>query len=457
MARSADFALDTAPTRYPRWLWLFVMAVVIVIAGGAALDRWRVTERTTALDPSALRPGYGSRTFAEAMAIADRSVANARESLQFAPREWLRQEGLARALIARYRLGGSFDDLAEADRRLDEGLSATPDPAGPALTKAILAGLVHRTRQTEIALARVERAAVPDAADLADVAALRGDIALQRGDLAGADRLFARAQALAPGAGIGVRQAVLAAQSGRRADARRQLEALLAKPRQPPSALAETMLIRANFAYWAGDWDDAGRWVGAAQRAFPGYWLADAYAAQQFALAGRTDEAIRAYRIVAERSGRPEAMDALAHLLRLQGQAAASKIWAARVAAGWEQRGRLFPEAVAHHRAEHELAVGSAVRARSFAAADAAARPQAPNLVLLARAELLGGRPQAARALLERAERQGWVSAGQEMARAEVAAALGDAGEAEAARKRAEAINPRAADPRTRLIWFGHD
>ena len=149
--------------------------------------------------------------------------------------------------------------------------------------------------------------------------------------------------------------------------------------------------------------------------------------------------------------------DALAHQLRLEGQGAESRAWAAKAAAGWEARARLFPEAVVHHQAEHEIAVGSASRALAFAQADIAQRPQAPSLILLARALLSAGRPGEALAALDRAAAQGWVSAGQEMARAEVLAALGRTSDSNAARARAEAINPRAADPRTRLIWFGHD
>ena len=50
-----------------------------------------------------------------------------------------------------------------------------------------------------------------------------------------------------------------------------------------------------------------------------------------------------------------------------------------------------------------------------------------------------------------------WVSSGPQMARAEVLAALGRTADSDAARDRAAQINPRAADPRVRLIWFGHD
>ena len=455
MTRAA--ALDRPrPFAVPRWLWTLALAVLLVMGGGVAWDRWQ-GGANAGLDPAALRPWFGPPTFAEAAAQADREVDGRRESLVRAPGEWVLGEQLALALIARWRLIGDYDDLAEADRLLAAGMGGTSGPAGPVVTEATLAVLVHRLDRAEAALARFSRSVVPDARDSADAAALAGDIAFQRGDLAATTGKYALAVRLAPSAAGDVRLALLPALRGEPERSIAQLERIIATPRQAPWTLASLMLRRAQLALQRGDWSRAGRWVGAAQRAFPGWWLADSYAAQQFALAGRTEDAIRAYGIVARRTDRPEVQDALAHLLRLQGQGAESRAWAAKAAAGWEARARLFPEAVIHHQAEHELVVGSAARALAFARADAAQRPQAPNLVLLARALLSAGRASEALAALDRADAQGWVSAGQQMARAEGLAALGRTADSEAARARAEAINPRAADPRTRLIWFGHD
>lgn len=455
MTRSAPL---TPPSgRSGRWPLLLAAAVGLLIALGAGWDRWHSSEIATALDPGQVRPGYGPANYGQALARAEAHLASARASYTLGPDQWLRGEVLARALVARWRLAGDYRDLAEADALLNRGLAEAPDPSGPALERAVLSVLVHRLGQAEAALARVSRAVVPEPADTADAAALSGDIALQRGRLELAARHFNGALAIDKATGITLRGAMLEAWRGDRKAAAKGLEELIARPRQQPVVLAELMLQRATVAYMTGDWDAAGRWVGAAQRVFPGYWLADAYAAQQFALAGRTADAIRAYETVARRSGRPEVQDALAHLLRLEGRGAESRAWAAKAAAGWEARGRLFPEAVAHHRAEHELTVGSAARALAYAQADAGPRPQAPNLVIYARALLSAGRPREALAALDRADAQGWVSAGQQMARAEVLAALGRTADSEAARAKAEAINPHAADPRTRLIWFGHD
>ena len=453
-SRFLSGAIPPAKAR-PRWAWLAFVAALAVIVAGLAIDRWRAAP--VALDPATLRAGYGPASFAEAEAIAQRNLAAARDSVARFPGEWLREEAVARALIARFRQTDDYRDLAEADAILDRAIATTPDPAGPVLSKAMLAIMVHRLDQADAALARFARWAAPDPADSADAAALAGDVALQRGDLIAAGKHFALAERIGASPGIGLRRALLAAQRGERAEAKRASEALLAKPRQQPSVLAELALQRANLAYREGDWDGAAGWVKAANRVYPGYWLGEAYAAQNKALAGETAAAADAYRTLAMRTGRPEVMDALAHLLRLEGRVPESRSWAGRAAAGWEQRGALFPEAVAAHRAEHELAVGSAARALGFAQADAARRPHGPSLALLARTLLLAGRPRQALAALDRAERQGWVGAGLLGLRADAAAALGDSAGAEAARERALAINPKASDPRARLIWFGHD
>ena len=444
------------PVRALRWAAMLALAAMLVIAGGVALDQWRAAAKS-ALDPAALRPWFGPATFAEAVAAADQTVAGRRESLALAPTEWLPGESLAQALMVRWRLTGDYADLTEAQRLLDVGVAKTNGPSGPLVAAAALGVLVHRLDKADAALARFAGAVVPETGEAAEAAALAGDVALQRGLYDTARAKYAAAARIAPAPGGDLRLALLPAMRGEPERAVAKLETLLAVPRQQPAALASLMLRRAQLDLQRGDWAGAGRWTGAAQRAFPGWWLADAHAAQQFALAGRTAEALRAYRIVAERSQRPEVMDALAHLLRLEGQGAASRAWAAKAAAKWAAIGIAFPEAVAHHRAEHELAVGSAPRALVFAQADAAARPQAPNLVLLARALLAAGRPREALGLLDRADAQGWVSANQHLTRAEALAALGQSEASNAARSAAEALNARSADPRARLVWFGHD
>ena len=447
------------PQPYPafnfrRWAWLALAAALLVAAIGAAADRLRSPPTPATV---ASRAAYGPASFAEALEATERRVVAGRKATARAPDDWLPAEQLASALIARSRLTGSYPDLAEADRLLDRGLSIAPDPAGPVLTQAALALYTHRLDKADAGLARFARWKVPNRADKAYAMAMAGDIALQRGRLDEAAGQYAMSEAMAPSLGTELRQASLAAARGRREDAIGTLEKVLGRPHRQRSDFAQLALQRANLAYAQGQWEVAGRWIAAANRTYRGDWLGEAYAAQQQALAGHGERAIAAYEAIAKRTGRPEVMDALAHLLRLEGQANASHQWAERAARGWEARQALFPEAAAAHYAEHELALGRVDRALALAEADVARRPYGPSIALLARALILSGRPREALSWLDRSERQGWVSAGQLMLRADAAAALGDRAGSDAARARAEALNPRAADPLTRLIWFGHD
>lgn len=438
-----------------RWAVIFVAAVALAIAGGAVRDR--LVEPEQGLDPAGLVAGHGPADYKAALSRAELDLASARRQWALAPGEWLRGEFLARALLARHRVTGDYADLVEADRLLDAGLARAPDPSGPALSRASLSLYLHRLPEAEAALARASRWFISTPAERADALALGGDIAQQRGNLLEARRAYARSQALAPDFGVVLRQTVLLGRTGERAEAKAGLEKLLARPRQPPGVLAELALQRAQLAYAEGEWEDAGRWVGAADRLFPGYWLTQAYSAQALALAGRRDEAVRRYAAIAAARNSPEVMDALAQLLRLEGRRSDSMAWWRRADALWRERLRLFPEATALHAAEHALIGGRVDEALELARAEVRRRPHGATLSLLARAALVAGRPDEALAALDRAERQGWVSAGLLMLRSEAAASLGDEEASATARDRAEEINPRAADPRTRLIWFGHD
>ncbi|MFC4295718.1 tetratricopeptide repeat protein [Novosphingobium tardum] len=440
-----------------RWAALLALAALLVIGGGAALDAWRAHRAAVSADPAALSPGFGPRNYFEALARADGGVDEARRRLAMAPGEWLREEGLARQLVSRHRLTGDYADLAEAERLLDDATARAPDPGGPVLSQAQLAVLLHRLAAAEAALAEFARFAAPEPGESADAEALRGDIALQRGQMDEAARHYARGEALAPSAGLELRSAVLDLRRGHRDAAREAMNRLLLRPRQSPAALAQLALQRAALAYAEGSWDEARRWIAAADRTFPGYWLVEAHGAQALALSGRTAEAIGAYAAVARKSQAPEVMDALALLLRMEGRPKQSREWSDRAGKLWQERLARFPEAARQHAAEHELIAGNPERAVALARADVAARPHGAAIVVLARALVLAGRPAEALACLDRAQAQGWTSAGSLMQRAEAEAALGNGPASAAARTRAEAINPRAADPRTRLIWFGHD
>ncbi|WP_225206925.1 tetratricopeptide repeat protein [Novosphingobium huizhouense] len=441
------------------WPWLLLVAALVVLAAGFGVRSWRAHHQGPPdPDPAAIRPGFGPKSAAAAIALADTQITGAREGVAEGGTDWLHLEILADTLVGRYRLTGDWADLAEADRTLDRAMASVESPGGPSLSRAALANTLHRLPQVGQALARFDaQAARPLPDEAASAFALRGDVAMQRGDYAAAREWYGRAEAAASNAGLALRQSMLALRTGDGELARRRVNAVLRGKRLTRQALQTAALQRATIAYATGDWATAGRWIRWGDALFPGFWLAQAFAAQQAAIEGRVDEAVRRYGELAERTNAPEVMDALAHLLRLQGKRDASRFWAARAGALWAQRLALLPEAAYAHAAEHELAVGDPARALDLARKDAALRPHGATLALLARAQLLTGDAAGALATIERAQHGGWRSALLLMQKGEALDALGRDGEAETARRAALAINPHAADPAARYVWFGHD
>lgn len=447
-----------ADRRRIAWPWLLLLAVLVVVAGGYGLQRWRGQAGPPDPAPSEIRPWFGPKTAAEAIAAADVQIAGARERIAQGQRDWLHLEILGDTLVGRYRLTGNWADLAEGDRTLDEAMALAEFPAGPSLSRAALADTLHRLPQAEQALARFDAQKARPLDDEASSAwALRGDIALQRGQYAAAREHYGKAEQAANNAGLALRQSMLALRTGDPERARRRVNAVLRGKRLTRQALASAALQRATIAYATGDWATAGRWIRWADAAFPGHWLAQAFAAQQEAIEGRPDEAVRRYTTLATRTRAPEVMDALAHLLRLQGQRDASRAWAAKAGTLWTERLKLLPEAALSHAAEHELALGDPARALVLARRDTELRPHGATFALLARAQLLTGDAAGALATIDRAEAGGWHSALLLLQKGEALDAQGKGDAAQDARTDALRRNPRATDAAARFIWFGHD
>lgn len=434
------------------------MAVLVVATVGYGVQRWRHHQGPPDPALTEIHPWFGPKTAAEALAATSVQIDGGRERLAKGQRDWLHLEILADTLVARYRLTGSYADLAEADRLLDEAMALAEFPAGPSLSRAALSATLHKLPGAEQALARFDaQKARPFEDEASSALALRGDIALQRGDYAAARDAYARAAQAANNAGLAMRQSALALHTGDPELARRRINAVLRGKRLTRPVLAAAALQRATIAYAMGDWPAAHSWIDAANALFPGQWLAEAMAAQQLAVEGNADEAARRYAALATRTNAPEVMDALAHLLRLQGKGTDSRAWAARASVIWAERLAALPTAASAHVIEHELAVGDPARALGLALDDARRRPSGASLSLLGRARLLTGDAQGALETLRRAEQGGWQSSTLLLDKADALDALGRASEAQAARNAAKARNPHATDPAARFIWFGHD
>lgn len=450
--------MDSVRQRSARWPWMLLLAVLLVSAGAIAWDKWKSRQGPPDPLPSQVQPAFGPRNQLELEQSALVAVDGGRTRLALASDEWLRQEMLARALVKRFRATGSYADLAEADALLDKGMAGSPAPAGPSLSRAEVSLLVHRLDAANTSLERFfAQVGEPDSEESAGAWSIRGDIAFQRGDIKAARLAFARAEEFDNNAAVALRQSMLALRSGDADLARRRVNAILRAPKLNRWVKAQIALQRTTIAYASGDWRAAGTWARFADVFFPGHPLAQAYVAQTQALEGDINGAVERYKAIVAKAPLPEVMDALAFTLRLQGRGPESRAWAAKAGVLWAERYRLLPEAAAAHLVEHELALGDPRLALPIARADAARRPHGASLTLLARAQLLTGDAKSALATLQRAERTGWRSSGLYLALADAHAALGDDDAAGDARDDALALNPKATDPASRYIWFGHD
>lgn len=441
----------------PRTYHWFVVALLAVLAV-AAVDYWRdrpVDVPAADLDPAALRPGPGPRTFTEALASADHAVEGARQRLAASPDEWLRMEVLARALTARYRLTADAADLAEADRLLDRAIASAPWPAGPALSRAAVSLAVHDLDAAETALARFDASVVPPPAEeQAEARSVRCEIAFQHGRVEDARRLCAPGGDLA----TALRGANIAAKTGETGQAALAVEALLRRPGLPPATLATLALQRASLALAEGDWEASGRWArAAAERVFPGYWLSEAYVAQQYALEGNRAEARRRYAGLAERTGDADVLDALAVLAQADGRTEEARGWAARAGAAWRERSGLLPLAYAGHQAEHLLLHGAPRAALALTARDYRRRPHPATTVHYALALQRNGQPGRALAVVRGGEAQGFLTADMKLAEATALGALGRAAEGGQVLAEARRLNPRIDSFRQQFVTFAQN
>ncbi|WP_188643492.1 hypothetical protein [Tsuneonella deserti] len=408
----------------------------------------------SALNPATLVPGYGPANFDAALAAAERKVAAKRELLAQEPDDWLRIEGVARALLQRARLTASAPDMAEANRLLERGMELAPWPAGPVLSRAGAALTVHDLAEAEQTLDRFDAAVVLAAAsEAAEERGIRCEIAYERGAFAQARELCGTGGDLS----VGLRRANLALGSGDPATAAAIVEAALRQPRQTPLQLANLMLQRTAIALAAGEWENAGRWARAAEQVFPGYWLAQAYVAQSRALEGDTAGAEAAYRQIAGRTGNPDVHGALVVLAEARGDGAAARHYLQQAGKGWAERVSLLPQTYANHYAEYQALTGNVAGALRTAEADYARRPFLPVMTdyvfVLGKAEQWGRIVEVVR----RGELAGYRSATLKLAAAHALAQLGRPGDAARMRAAGLRMNPRVEDPRQAFVHFRQD
>lgn len=437
-----------------------LILVGLLMAGAALANSFVKTPppRMGAVEKLAtLRPNFGPSNFTDAVAAVDDQLALANERIIRSPGDWLNQESFARASMARFRLTGNYADLAAAQAALDRAEETTRAGSGPMLTDAIFAASSHKLDRLTGRLNDLDNVAVATQPDKAETLALRGDLEFYSGRYDAALNSYQASAALSDGPAIAFRLGRYHQRTGNSDAALEHFASAAANSTQKsPMFISSVWLQIGTVELERGNWELAERHFKKANEIFPGYWLNQAHLAQMRAVRGDIAGATADYVKIANQSGSPETMDALAALYRLQGDATQSRYWSGKSAAIWAERLKQLPEAAYGHAFDHQILFGSPEVALDLARKNFAARPYGDSAVLLAWAHLANGNPKQAQAALEPLSKTRWRGAQQHAAFAATYAMLGQEDASEREREKARAINPKIFEPEAPLIWFGH-
>ncbi|WP_260482306.1 tetratricopeptide repeat protein [Sphingomicrobium flavum] len=400
----------------------------------------------------------GAQDYGAALELSNRSVMAASNRADIQDGIWLAREYQAMALHRRAQLSGNFDDLRAADQLLSAARRNAPHGSGPLMSSALVAFSLHRNAEAETYLEQLDQASVPQRRVLrSEAQALKGDIALYRGDYDTAASLYDRAMKVAPGPGIAIRRANLLQRLGDFDAAIVELEQARHRFGTPTPRMAALYLLYAGGAELKrGRWDEARQYFERAEMQFPGHWLTSAHIAQLDAAEGHHGAAARRYRAILSEKNEPSVMLAYATMLASRGQDVQARRLEQKADAILAQRAEMAPEAFADHLLDSAIGQGDVDAALRHARANHANRPYGDSKVGLARALNLAGQPRQARALLEEVEESGWRSTEQYLALDNACTALGNHLCAARARAKARAFNSKAFDPGADMLAFGN-
>ena len=438
------------------------LAIAILVAGLlVALMSFFVSppgvDRFDPLDEE-LTLAFGPTNFDAALEKINQRVDLNKERVARDGAQWSYQEGLALATLARAQLTAEFDDYLLAAQSIDRADGLARDGAGPGLAIGVVNLSLHRNRKAakgvEMAAASV---VTPDIADLAELEAMRGDLALYQGDYAAAWKHFSDAAAQQQEAVTLFR---LANWHKYRGEFEQAIElytkgAKIRKSRTP-QRLSVYLLQIGALELQRGNWDKARRYFERADAVFRGYWLAQAHVAQMDAAQGNLAAAERSYLAIIDRTSNPDVMAALITLYRHQGRDREATAWASRAGAIWDKRVASLPETYYDHAFDHAMDVGDTKHAMALAHRNYVARPYGDAAIGLSRALLADGQSGLAANILETQEKAGWRSVELFSAMASAYQASGRVRKTKEAKAKALAINPKAFDQAADLLAFGN-
>jgi tetratricopeptide (TPR) repeat protein len=279
-----------------------------------------------------------------------------------------------------------------------------PAGSGPLMGRASLNYALHRLDRVEEDVAIFEKRLLLDDPARAEILKMRGDVALQRGQLDAAGALYAESLSLHPTLGARYGETQILQQRGDHDGALAGIDLCeeLVKGHQPSTRMWLD-LQRGLVELDRKRYDAALAHYRAAKEHVSGHWLIREHIAEVTALLGRKDEALSMYEQIVLDTHNPEFVDAVAQLLAEQGDEEGAARWEVWAEQGFARLLAQYPDAAAGHALAHYLHYGDPERAVALAEKNAALRPNREALLLLAEAYTHAGRGDDAREATRRA------------------------------------------------------
>jgi len=360
-------------------------ALAAAVSLGAALTACDVEKSDTSLEPQAYSLPLGQVEHADQLAAVEASLSAANARVAQRPDSWMNHGQVASALNARARLTGELQDLVQAQARLDEAFSVAVEGSGTRLVRANTEFSLHRFDDAASSLDALDARILIDDPTRAAIAGLRGDLALQSGDVDTAASLLEQAEVLDPSSTSASRLAHLQWRRGDYETAEAgYLEGLSRYHGNDAAVPAWFHLQLGILDLERDDLEGALEHFFDANDELSGYYLIEEHIAEVWTLQGHTERALGLYLDIIDRTGNPEFMDAVAGIYADAGDDKQSEIWVERARAGYEAQLELAPEAAYGHAIGHYVDFGDPEQAVLLAEKNHELRPN-PG----AKAELL--------------------------------------------------------------------
>lgn len=313
---------------------------------------------------------------------------------------WIHLGRVADLYLHRVRLSGDVGDYVRAEAALEEAFRNAAKGSGPLLTRAWFNMTVHRAGLVEADVAQFERRPLKKTDELATIAGLRGDVAVQRGEVEKALAAFQRAEALHPTLATAGRIASYYRTRGDLDEAARWYDRAIDRADDDDRMQRAWALVqRGAIELEQQRHVDALTYFERADRSFDGWFMVETRIAEAKLELGAVDEARALYESIVARVPNGAAMAGLAKAWRRAGDAARAQEWQNAATAAFERDLRRMPSAVAAHALDFFL-IAQPDRALQIARQNVDLRPGPQARSKLAQALLITGRGEEARAVL---------------------------------------------------------